>query len=140
MARAEIEIPDDLIRQLNTLNRTMDDIVSKTLDAGAETCVEPMRDSLRNRVSAEHKDGELVSALGKTTVKKNSKGNLNVKVGFNDPRRDGNVNAKIANVLEHGGRGGRQPARPWLKPIRKQLEENAKRAMEAEFSREVRQA
>lgn len=142
MARAEIEIPDDLINYLTTIQRNLGGIIGKALDAGAEVCVEPMRDSLRSRIGPEEKDGELVNALGKSPVKRSAKGDqsLNIKVGFNEPRSDGNVNAKIANVLEHGGRGGRQPARPWLKPIRKQLEENAKRAMEAEFSREVRQA
>lgn len=138
MARAEIEVPDELIRQMNRLEKDMDAIISGTLKEGAEVAEEQMRENLRSKVSQEHRDGELVQALGTTKVQKNRNGELNIKVGFAENRSDGGINAKIANVLEHGGRGGRQPARPWLKPIRKRLETDAVNKMKAYYEKEVR--
>ena len=138
MARAEIEVPDELIRQMNRLEKDMDDIISGTLKDGAIVAEDMMRESLRNKVSQEHRDGELVQALGTTKVLKNRNGELNIKIGFAENRSDGGINAKIANVLEHGGRGGRQPARPWLKPIRKRLESESLMHMKAYYEKEVR--
>jgi hypothetical protein len=43
-------------------------------------------------------------------------GNFNVKVGFSEPRRDGDSNAKIANIIEYGKHG--QPPKPFLKPAK----------------------
>src|SRR5699024_11936873 len=43
-------------------------------------------------------------------------GDFNVKVGFSEPRSDGDSNAKIATILEYGKSG--QPAKPFLKPAR----------------------
>lgn len=123
---------------MNRLEKDMDDIISGTLKDGAIVAEDMMRESLRNKVSQEHRDGELVQALGTTKVLKNRNGELNIKIGFAENRSDGGINAKIANVLEHGGRGGRQPARPWLKPIRKRLESESLMHMKAYYEKEVR--
>ena len=60
--------------------------------------------------------GELVSALGVSPAKLNRDGNHDVKIGFSEPRPDGESNAKIANILEYGKHG--QPAKPFLKPAK----------------------
>jgi hypothetical protein len=39
-----------------------------------------------------------------------------VKIGFKEPRRNGESNAKIANIIEYGKSG--QPPKPFLKPAR----------------------
>ena len=71
--------------------------------------------------------GQLLGALGVTSVKVNSRGDHNVKVGFAENRRDGRSNALIANVLEHGR--SNQPARPFLAPTRSQTRRGAMEAM-----------
>lgn len=138
MAEVNIALPDDLVKQLKSLEGAIDEIIGKTLEAGAEVAEREMRDSLRAAVSVEHKDGELVNALGRSPVLKDKDGNQNVKIGFSEHRRDGRSNAVIANVLEHGGRAGKQKPRHWLKPIRKRVEADAMERMEQEFAKEVK--
>jgi hypothetical protein len=60
--------------------------------------------------------GQLVSALGVSKARLDRNGNYNVKVGFDEYRRDGNANARVANTIEYGKHG--QPAKPFLKPAK----------------------
>ena len=71
--------------------------------------------------------GELISSLGVTPDDIDNNGIHNVKVGFNEPRRNQYeakgarsyyeiTNAMIANVLEYGKSG--QDAKPFLKPAK----------------------
>ena len=63
------------------------------------------------------KVSQLVDALGVSGARMDREGNYNIKVGFSEPRRgDGDSNAKIANIIEHGKHG--QPAKPFLKPAK----------------------
>ena len=62
-------------------------------------------------------------------------GNHNVKIGFVDPRSDGDSNAKIANILEYGKHG--QPAKPFLKPAKTASKSAAITAMQKKFEEEV---
>ena len=61
--------------------------------------------------------GELISSLGLSPAKVDRNGNFNVKIGFKEPRRSGESNAKIANIIEYGKSG--QPPKPFLKPARR---------------------
>lgn len=131
MARAQITLPTAFIDSLEAAANLLDSAADEVLGAGAAV-VEPR---LRSNLSAaigqgatpSRSTGQLMSALGTTTVKVNSKGQHNLKIGFAENRRDGRSNALIANVLEHGR--SNQPARPFLAPTRSQTRKSATEAM-----------
>ena len=58
-----------------------------------------------------------------------------MKVGFSEPRSDGESNAKIATILEYGKSG--QPARPFLKPAKSSSKNACIEAMKAKLESEV---
>ena len=130
-------------RQLDRLaqiERDEAEIADRVLNAGAEVVVEKVRQNLIGTVGRDtqfpsRSTGELVSALGVTTVRVNRDGDYDIKIGFAEPRRDGDSNAKIANVLEYGKHG--QPPKPFLKPAKTASKsacmEAMKRALEDEF-------
>ena len=76
--------------------------------------------------------GQLLSALGTSPAKQDRNGDFNVKVGFSEPRRNGDSNAKIASVLEYGRSG--QRAKPFLKPAKSASKNAAIEAMKAKLS------
>lgn len=126
---------DKLIEQIAAA-MNCDEALEDALNAGADEAQALMEPSLRSVLSVTHQNGELVNALGKTKVRKDFNDNHNIKVGFSEPRSDGGVNAKIANILEHGS--SHQKARPWLKPIKKQIEINAVEAINKKFDEEIK--
>jgi len=128
---------DKLIEQIASA-MNCDEAIEKALDAGADEAEALMKPSLQSVLSAKHRNGELVNALGKTKVRKDWNDNHNIKVGFSEPRSDGGINAKIANILEHGRSDDVQPPRPWLKPIKKQIEINAVDAISKKFDEELK--
>jgi hypothetical protein len=80
--------------------------------------------------------GELERSLGLSPAKQKRDGSgWDVKVGFAEPRSDGDSNAKIANVLEYGRHG--QPPRPFLKPAKSQSKNAAIEAMKVKLESEV---
>ena len=62
-------------------------------------------------------------------------GDFDIKVGFSEPRSDGDSNAKIATILEYGKSG--QPAKPFLKPARSASKNACISAMKAKLDEEV---
>ena len=62
-------------------------------------------------------------------------GNHDIKVGFAEPRSDGESNAKIANILEYGRHG--QPAKPFLKPAKSRSKSACEAAMKQKFEEEI---
>lgn len=132
MARATINLPTAFLDALNAADSQLDRFAEDALKAGA-TVVEPrMRANLagaigRGTKAPSRSTGQLLAALGTTTVKTNSLGNHNIKVGFGETRDDGRSNALIANVLEYGR--SNQPARPFLAPTRAQTRRGAVEAM-----------
>lgn len=69
-----------------------------------------------------------------TTVKMDKQGNHNIKIGFAEPRSDGDSNAKIANIIEYGKHG--QPAKPFLKPAKRASKNECITAMQNKFEEE----
>ena len=76
-----------------------------------------------------------MSALGTSPALQDKNGDFNVKVGFSEPRSDGESNAKIATILEYGKSG--QPARPFLKPAKSSSKNACIEAMKAKLESEV---
>ena len=142
MAKADFKLPDDFLDRLARIERDEAEIADRVLNAGAEIVVEKVRQNLIGTVGRDtqfpsRSTGELVSALGVTTVRVNRNGDYDIKIGFAEPRRDGDSNAKIANVLEYGKHG--QPPKPFLKPAKTASKSACMDAMKRVLEEELKQ-
>ena len=142
MAKVDIKMPDDFLLKLSRLEEKTDVIVPKILDAGAEVVVSKVKSNLLSVIRKGTKydtksTGELAAALGVSSAKQDRDGNYNVKIGFSEPRRDGESNAKLANIIEYGKSG--QPAKPFLKPAKSATRAACVEAMKAELEKELNQ-
>ena len=115
MATASFKLPDEFLNRLSRLERRTDEIIPKVLESGGEVVLDRVRGNLQAVLSSDA-TGELAGALGLSPARMDKDGNFNVKVGFNEPRRDGSSNAMVANIIEFGKHG--QPPRPFLKPAK----------------------
>ena len=131
---AVIRFDNDFSKKLAALGAHSDEILEKAMAAGAEAALPTVRECLQSVIGRGNKypdrsTGEMVNSLGTSPVKVDSKGVVNVKIGFNEPRkrqytskktgkRTEVTNGLIANVLENGKHG--QPPRPWLKRAKTQ--------------------
>ncbi|ADH93238.1 HK97 gp10 family phage protein [Arcanobacterium haemolyticum] len=134
MAKAQITLPTAFIDSLDAASALLDAAADEVFNAGAGVVEPRMRANLASAIGRattlpSRSTGQLLGALGVTSVKVNSRGDHNVKVGFAENRRDGRSNALVANVLEHGR--SNQPARPFLAPTRSQTRRGAVEAMKA---------
>lgn len=121
MARASFKMPDHFLIKVSTLADKTDEIIPKVLKEGGEVVAAKVKSNLQAVIGKETKydsrsTGELIDALGVTPAGVDRNGNYDVKVGFDEPRKDGESNAKIANILEYGKSG--QPPKPFLKPAK----------------------
>lgn len=80
--------------------------------------------------------GELERSLGVSPVKVDRDGNHNVKIGFSEPRSDGDSNAKIATIIEYGKSG--QPPKPFMKPAKSSGKDACVSAMKRKLEEEVK--
>ena len=140
MAKATFKMPDEFLMKVSKLEERTDEILPRVLEAGAEVVEAKVRSNLSAAIGKGTKEpsrstGELLSALGTSSAKQDRDGNFNVKVGFSEPRRDGDSNAKIATVLEYGRSG--QPARPFLKPAKSASKSACIQAMEQKLTEEI---
>lgn len=117
-----------------------DVIIPKVLEAGGEVVLSKVKSNLSSVVGSGTKEksrstGELERSLGLSPAKQNRNGNWDVKIGFAEPRSDGDSNAKIANILEYGKSG--QPPKPFLKPARTQSKSACIETMKSKLQEEV---
>ena len=140
MAKADIKMPDEFLEKLAHLAKDEDGVAERVLSAGAEVGEARVRSNLSGVIGRGTKEesrstGQLLASLGTSSVKLDRDGNHNVKVGFAEPRRDGDSNAKIANILEYGRHG--QPPKPFLKPAKSASKAAAIEAMKRALEEEV---
>ena len=140
MARFEYQLPESFMQKLLQLGNKTDEIVGKVLTAGGEVVAKKIKSNLQAVIGKDIKEesrstGELLSALGVSNPKLDKNGNLNVKIGFSEPRSDGKNNAMIANTIEYGKSG--QPPKPFLKPAKSASKNEVIAVMEAAFNDEV---
>lgn len=142
MARVSFKMPEDFLLKISTLEDKTDEIIPVVLKEGGDVVAEKVKQNLQAVIGKDIKHdsrstGELIEALGVTPAGIDKNGNHNVKVGFDEPRKDGDSNAKIANIIEYGKSG--QPAKPFLKPAksssRKVCIETMKRKLDEEISK-----
>lgn len=139
MAKATIQLPDEFLIRLSKLGDRTDAVAEKALKAGGEVLLRKTKANLQAIIGKGTKrknrsTGELVSSLGLSGVRLDRDGNSNIKLGFREPRRDGDSNAKIANILEYGKVG--QPAKPFLKPAARASKEEVIQVMTKTLSEE----
>jgi HK97 gp10 family phage protein len=140
MAKVDFRMPDDFLQKVSALGEKTDEIIPRVLEAGGEVALEKVRDNLESVIGRDTKypsrsTGELASALGLSPAKMDKDGNFNVKVGFSEPRPDGESNAKIANILEYGKHG--QPPKPFLKSAKSQARRPGTEAMKEKLEEEI---
>ena len=142
MARAEMKMPEDFLLKVSRLNEKTDEILPRVLEAGGQVVLERVKSNLSAVIGKGTKipsrsTGELESALGLSPAKPKRDGSgWDIKVGFAEPRSDGDSNAKIANILEYGKSG--QPPKPFLKPAKTQSRKTCIEAMKSKLDEEVR--
>ena len=141
MAKADIKMPDDFLEMISKLGAQSDEIAERVLEAGGEVVLDKVRSSLSSVVGKDTKvdsrsTGELEKSLGMTKARLDRNGNHNIKIGFAEPRSDGDSNAKIANILEYGRHG--QPAKPFLKPAKTSSKSACESAMKQKFEEEIK--
>ena len=142
MVKVTVKLPDDLLKKLSSLGSKTDQIARKALEAGGEVILKKTKANLISVIGKDIKyesrsTGQLISALGLSPVKVDKNGNYNIKLGFDEYRRDGTSNAAIANIIEYGKHG--QPAKPFLAPAKRQsnkeVNETMKRVIEEEIKK-----
>lgn len=136
MAKAEIRLPNDFLDALEAASNQIDQIAGDALQRGASIVEPRVRSNLTGAITPGKGTGQLLAALGTSPVGVTRQGNLNLKVGFSEGRRDGVSHAKIATVLEYGST--RQVARPFLAPARAQSRKPTLDAMKAVFSERLK--
>ena len=134
-------LPDDFLKRLSKLGDKTDEITKEVLKAGGEVVLKKVQQNLTEVVGKDTKypsqsTGELEKSLGVSAPLLDRNGNFNVKVGFAEPRSDGESNAKLANILEYGKHG--QPAKPFLAPAKRSAKKQCEAAMKAKFEEEVK--
>ncbi len=102
MARATVTMPTATLDALARAGSSLDEHAQAALQAGASVVEPVMRANLAGVITPASGTGQLLGALGVSTVKVDRQGNHNIKVGFDEPRRDGTINALVATVLEYG--------------------------------------
>lgn len=140
MAKCDLKMPDDFLKKLSSLDDRTDEIAEKVLEAGGEVVLAKVKSNLSAVIGSgtvfdSRSTGELERSLGLSPVKVDKNGDHDIKIGFAEPRSDGNSNAKIANILEYGKHG--QRAKPFLKPAKSSSKSAAQDAMIKTFENEV---
>jgi len=140
LARASFKMPDHFLIKVSTLADKTDEIIPKVLKEGGEVVAAKVKSNLQAVIGKETKydsrsTGELIDALGVTPAGVDRNGNYDVKVGFDEPRKDGESNAKIANILEYGKSG--QPPKPFLKPAKTASRNACIEAMKKKLDEEI---
>ena len=140
MAKVSIKMPDEFLLRISRLGDRIDVIAPRVLEVGGKVVLEKVKGNLRTSIGKGTKfpsraTGKLLSSLGLSEAKQDRDGNFNVKVGFAEPRSDGESNAKIANIIEYGKHG--QPARPFLRPAWTASQKPCTEAMIAKLEEEI---
>ena len=141
MAKVDLKMPDEFLEQLSKLGTHTDEIAERVLEAGGEVVLAKIRTNLsavvgKDTKTASRSTGELEGSLGMTKTRVDRNGNHNIKIGFAEPRSDGDSNAKIANILEYGRHG--QPAKPFLKPAKTSSKSACIEAMKQKLEEEIK--
>lgn len=140
MAKCTVKLPEELIAKLSKLGSESDAVAERVLKAGSDVVLAKVKSNLSAVIGSgvkfdKRSTGELERSLGVTPVKVDKEGNHNVKIGFSEPRSDGESNAKIATIIEYGKSG--QPPKPFMKPAKSATRSACMSAMKRQLEEEV---
>jgi len=140
VAKCFAQLPDDFLLKLSALGERTDEIIPRVLAAGGEVVLKKVKGNLQavvgNGTKYESRStGELAAALGVSGARMDREGNYNIKIGFAEPRKDGESNAKLANILEYGKHG--QPPKPFLQTAKSAAKDACIETMITAFDEEV---
>lgn len=141
MAKVDVKMPEDFLLKLSRLGEKTDEICEKALNAGGKVVLAKVKSNLSSVIGKDTKTdlrstGELEKSLGLSPVLIDKDGNANIKIGFKEPRSDGESNAKIASIIEYGKQG--QPPKPFLKPAKTSSKKTCVKAMVETLEQEVK--
>lgn len=141
MAKVDVKMPEDFLLKLSRLGDKTDEICEKALNADGKIVLAKVKSTLSSVIGKDTKTessstGELERSLGLSPVLIDKDGNANIKIGFKEPRSDGESNAKIASIIEYGKQG--QPPKPFLKPARTSSKKACVKAMVETLEQEVK--
>ncbi len=116
MAKFELQLPTDIMRDVQKIYDNADEIFGKMTKAGAQVALE----AIKANVPANLKDSGIMSCLKMTrTYKTPSDDGINTKVGFYGYfyNKDGVKTPAplVANVFEYGRSNAPFPKRPFLR-------------------------
>ena len=140
MAKCTVKLPEELLEKLSKLGSESDAVAERVLKAGSDVVLAKVKSNLSAVIGSgvkfdKRSTGELERSLGVTPVKVDKEGNHNVKIGFSEPRSDGESNAKIATIIEYGKSG--QPPKPFMKPAKSATRSACMSAMKRQLEEEV---
>lgn len=140
MAKCTVKLPEELLAKLSKLGSESDAVAERVLKAGSDVVLAKVKSNLSAVIGSgvkfdKRSTGELERSLGVTPVKVDKEGNHNVKIGFSEPRSDGESNAKIATIIEYGKSG--QPPKPFMKPAKSSTRSACMSAMKRQLEEEV---
>ncbi|HCI60306.1 MAG TPA: hypothetical protein DE313_05780 [Ruminococcus sp.] len=141
MAKVDVKMPEDFLLKLSQLGDKTDEICEKALNAGGEVVLAKVKSNLSSVIGKDAKTdsrstGELERSLGLSPVLIDDNGNANIKIGFKEPRSDGESNAKIASIIEYGKQG--QPPKPFLKSAKSSSKKACVKSMVETFEQEIK--
>jgi hypothetical protein len=139
MAKVQIEMPTDFMATLENLGARTDEVMKEVLEAGGEVVKSVVAANLSASLGKgpySRPTGKLASALGVAPPRVNSDGDFDTHVGFAENRSDGEVNAKLANILEYGKHN--QPARPFIKRAKASAKNACIAAMKSAYEQAVK--
>ena len=141
MAKVDVKMPENFLLKLSRLGDKTDEICEKALNAGGEVVLAKVKSNLssvigKNTKTDSRSTGELERSLGLSPVLIDDNGNANIKIGFKEPRSDGESNAKIASIIEYGKQG--QPPKPFLKSAKSSSKNACVKAMVETLEQEVK--
>lgn len=141
MAKVDVKMPENFLLKLSRLGDKTDEICEKALNVGGEVVLAKVKSNLSSVIGKDTKTdsrstGELEKSLGLSPVLIDDNGNANIKIGFKEPRSDGESNAKIASIIEYGKQG--QPPNPFLKSAKSSSKKACVKAMVEALEQEVK--
>lgn len=119
MARIEISGFSETVLSMEEIANIPDSVIADMLNAQADVVIKA-QERVGRRMGV-YRTGQTLSSLKKGKVTRNA-----ITISFAGKNKDGNRNAEVAFINEHGKKG--QPARPF---IRTANEEAASKAEEA---------
>lgn len=126
---AKIQYPTGFLDGIDALENGFPEIAEAALEAAGEVILPVMKQKLSDAMVGDPAQSEMVASLGVSPVKITRDGNYNIKVGFVEARGDGEINAKLANIIEYGSKERNRPARAFLKPTKNASKNDATKAM-----------